>query len=447
MASAPLLDVTFDFGAPGTEAAAGLALALGGKFDELLADPLAGVRIQEGVLAYGIHKESHVSLGLPYFSTSSAHINDALAKLSHVEQDGGGLLYSLEASDLVTVKNDFSSALAVGLSVPGGIQKVRVHSTGSATYRYDLKTTVSKLTSAGLVTRYGSYVSAYFPTEFQAVSPGTFEDWARQIAGESGVFDNAQVALNVSLAPQSLLVWLDAPADGADPIYKLMSIKLQVRFKQLLHDYFFADVHHYANVSGDTTAKAVLAFCSIPPASDSGYWDYRNPDLRGKMLLGANTAGKLRALLETARARITAAGDPDGVLGFYRDDQVRKILNAVRNGKLIDFLFPVEGNMVEQARAAGLKMAKFRQNQFADPVQARQDLAQFGQKLTEDFNRNLGNFAVDEALLPLGTLVYAEAVAALDPQAAAPATAMFSVQMAGRSERVVHVTPAVLPPA
>ena len=79
--------------------------------------------------------------------------------------------------------------------------------------------------------------------------------------------------------------------------------------------------------------------------------------------------------------------------------------------------------MVEQARQAGRKMAEFRKNQFARPQQARKDLAQFGQKLTEDFNQNLGNFAVDRALLPLGTLAYTEAVSALDPEAGAPAAA------------------------
>jgi len=442
-----LLDAIFDFGAPGTQAAAGLALALDGKFDELLAGPLTGVRIQEGVLAYGIHKESHVSLALPFFSTKTADINDSLAKLSHVEQDGGGLLYSVDASDLVTVKTDYSSALAISLSVPGGLPAVRVHSTDSATYRYDLKTTVAKLTSADLVSQYGPYVRAYFPTEFQPASPGTFEDWVRQIAGASGELDNAQVALNVSLPPASLLAWVNAPDSGADPKYKLMSIKLQGRFKQLLHDSFFADVHNYANVSGDTAAKAVLAFCSIPPYPDAAYWDYRDRDLRSSMLSDAATAGNLRALLQTARLRIAAAGDPDGVLEFYQDDQMGGILGSARNGQLIDFLFPVEGNMVDQARAAGLKMASFRQDQFANPSQARKDLAQFGQKLTEDFNSNLKTFAVGDALLPLGTLVYTEAVSALDPAAALPAAAMFSVQTPGRSERVVHVTPAVLPPA
>jgi hypothetical protein len=449
-----LLDVTFDFGAPGSQAASALSLALGGNFDELLADPPPGVRIQEGVLAYGLHRESHVSLAFPFLSTTGAHINDTLAKLSRVEEAGGGLIYSLDASDLVTVKNDFSSALAIGLSVPGG--RVRVHSTGSATYRYDLKTTAANVAPAALAAQYAEYAHAYFPAEFTSAPPGTFEEWVRQIAGASAALD-AQVALNVTLPAQSLLVWVDAPANASDAKYKLMSIRLQRRFKRLLHDYFFDDVHHYANVSGDTTSKALLAFCSIPACSDAAargdgldfrdehaagkpiYWDYRDRDLRRRVLSDRATARNLSALLAAARARLTAAGDPDGVLSFYQDSQLGAILATARDGKLIDFLLPVEGNMVEQARAAGLKMASFRAHQFADPSQARKDLAQFGQKLTEDFNSNLEIFAVADALLPLGTLIYAEAVAALDSVSAAPASAMFTVQFGGRTERVVHV--------
>ena len=56
--------------------------------------------------------------------------------------------------------------------------------------------------------------------------------------------------------------------------------------------------------------------------------------------------------------------------------------------------------MVEQARAAGLKLAAFRKNQFANPDKARKDLATFGQTLSEDFNANLKTFAVNTALLP-----------------------------------------------
>jgi hypothetical protein len=48
-----------------------------------------------------------------------------------------------------------------------------------------------------------------------------------------------------------------------------MSMALQKQFKQVLHDTYFSDMHRYNDVSGDTPARAVLAFCSVPPCSDA----------------------------------------------------------------------------------------------------------------------------------------------------------------------------------
>jgi len=84
---------------------------------------------------------------------------------------------------------------------------------------------------------------------------------------------------------------------------------------------------------------------------------------------------------------------------------------------------------VEQARGAGLKMASFRNNQFSNPERARKDLAKFGQKLSEDFNSDLSTFAVGNALMPLGTTIYAAAANAFNPGTSASAAAMFTVQL------------------
>jgi hypothetical protein len=450
-----LLDVTFDFGAAGSGAATGLQLALGGKFDQLLGSTLAGVTINDGVLAFALHKESHVSLTLPYFSTQSAHVNDAVAQLKTVNEDAGGLIFSLTANDLYTVKNDYSSGLAITLGLPAKPANVRLHSPETATYDYDLKVAAAGLTSPDLAQRYDTYANTYFATEFQKTSPGTFADWANQIAPPSHNFGNTLISLKLSLPSSALLPWLSAPESNKDMSYKRMSMALQSQFKQVLHDSFFSDVHRYKDVSDDTAARAVLVFCAIPACSDAKlvnngdsvqfldekaggdhiYWDYRDRgvnifgvDLREKVLFHPDTVRNLKTLLSEARARIQASNDPDRVLDRYGDDQAGAILKAVLGGQLIGFLFPVEGNMVEEARNAGLKMAAFRKHQFSDPEQARKDLAKFGQKLSEDFNSNLKTFAVGNALLPLGTAVYTAAATSLGATAPKVA-AMFTIRV------------------
>lgn len=475
-----LLDATFDFGASGSQAGNGLKLALAGKFDQLMAQPLPGVTIHDGVLAFGLRKESHVSLSLPYFSTSSMHVNEALAQLRTVAEQPGGLMFSLGATDLYQVRNDFTSALTVTLSLPQDKPgAVTIHDSDSASYRYDLKMALPHATAAGLGMQFAPYADNYFSSEFRPTSPGRFSDWVAQIAPPDGKLGNTLLSLSLSLPPTATLAWTNAPDSEKDRTYKRMSIALQRQFKQVLHDTFFRDVGHYAAVSGDTAAGAVLVFCSIPCCSsanlsDNGtritllgedadgddiYWDYRDrgvgpfpQDLRKAVLFHPDTKANLRQKLDLARTHIRTAGDPNGVLAFYADDQVDKILSQALHGRLLDFLFPVEAHMVEQARQAGLKMSAFKRNQFRNPEQARKDLAEFGQKFSEDFNTNLRTFAVDNALLPLGTAIYTAAAGALDPAAATGVTAMFSIQMlqAGvstlapgdsdilRMERVVH---------
>jgi len=469
--SSALLDVNFDFAAPGSQAGAGLKLALGGRFDQLLASSMAGVTIKEGVLAVALHKESHVSISLPFFSSQTTHVNDAVARLEHVSEDAGGLVLSLQAVDTFTAKNDYSSALTVALSLtaPGPQNLVSIHSP-TASWRYALKVAAPWLTIAGLTQQYGSYATTYFPQELSAAG---FGNWAQAIAPSGGTFGNSLVGLSVTLPPSAAGAWMKAPDSKNDPAYKRMSIALQRQFKQTLYDVFFSDVRNYRNVSGDTPARAVLVFCSIPPCSDAQladngddvtflggeapgdtlYWNF--PDagkLRQKVLFSPETQAGLRQKLRVAQKRLADAGDPDHVATFYADNQLGQILNAVLQGHLIDFLFPVEANMVDQARGAGLKMAAFRKNVFKNPEQARQDLAAFGQKLSADFNANLNTFAVGTALLPLGTAIYAAGAAALSPCADTSAAAMFIVAMlkAGvstldpadadilRTERVVH---------
>jgi len=475
-----LLDAVFDFSVKDSEASKGLQLALAGKFDQLLANTPNGVKINSGVLAFGIHKETHVAISLPYFSTESTHVNDAVAQLQTVSQDAGGLIFSLTATDLYIVKNDYSSGLTIALAAPASKQNaVNFHSGANSSYRYDLKVSVSNLTKSALSLQYAPYADAYFSQEFTSASPGTFDDWVAQIALAGGKFGTALLSLSLSLPSSAAIAWMNAPLSDRDNLYKKMSMALQRQFKQVLHEAYFSDVHKYKDVSGDTTARAVLAFCSIPPCSDARlinggdsaqfldetadgkniYWNFPDRgvnifsvDLREKVLFHPQTQANLQQLLLVAQSRIQEAGDPDHVLSSYTAQSAGEILTAALRGKLLDFLFPVEANMVEQARGAGLKMASFCKNQFLNPEQARKDMAKFGQKLSEDFNVSLKNFAVNNALLPLGTAIYVAAAGALDPKAAMPAAAMFTVQMlkAGvstlapldtdvlRTERVVH---------
>jgi hypothetical protein len=467
--SSALLDVNFDFAVPGSQAGAGLKLALGGRFDQLLASSMAGVTINEGVLAVALHKESHVSISLPFFSTRNTSVNDAVARLQ-LSQEAGGLVFSLDAVDRYTSNNDYSSALTIALAAPGTQNMVNVYAP-TAAWRYALKVGSPNLTSSGLTDQYTAYGNAYFAQELRTAG---FAGWVNTIAPANGQFGNTLLTLSVTLPSSAASAWMKAPDNPGDPLYKRMSIALQAQLRQVLHDVRFGSIGGYRDVA---EALSLLVFCSIPPFPDATlngddvqflgetapgdtiYWYLNHTEteqnkLLPKILFSGATQRNLHQKLRLAQSRLKDAGDPDGVSKDYADDPASfgRTLAAVLQGPHLDPLFRFEGGMVEEARAAGLKMAAFRKNQFANPVQARQDLASFGQKLSDDFNEKLEVFAVDTALMPLGTAIYAAGAAVLSPGADTSAAAMFTVAMlkAGvstldpadadilRAERVVH---------
>lgn len=120
-----------------------------------------------------------------------------------------------------------------------------------------------------LSSEFGPYANTNFADKFKPQSPGSFADWANLIAPTSGNLGNSLVSLSVSLPASASGAWIKAPDNQADPAYKKMSIALQRQFKQVMPDTFFNDLSNFNNVSGDNTARAVVAFCSIPPCSDA----------------------------------------------------------------------------------------------------------------------------------------------------------------------------------
>lgn len=148
-----------------------------------------------------------------------------------------------------------------------------------------------------------------------------------------------------------------------------------------------------------------------------------------------DTVESLRSRLALARARLQFAGDPDGVIGFFKESQINTIMNQiigdprVLDGGPFRGLILTEEELVTQTRDAAIALANFRQH-MADPkagAKARNALAKFGSKITDAFNANLKDTVLSEALMPLGALLFSEAVKVFDPSLESRASAMFTV--------------------
>ena len=438
-----LVDAEFDFGVARSAAAEALRLSLLGRFDDLIGTSRPGVTVSEGMLTHGIRRESHVAVALPFFSREEQHVNQALAQFGKPERVGGQLFYQVTAQDVVTVKNRHAAALTITMQLAQRSRtEVRVHADDAATYLQSIDRAMFDASTEEVVQYAAPFVTPLFPGDF-----GTrdFAAWVRDAFGANTRLGHTLLSLDVTLPPTACLAWLNAPKDKKSPVYQQLSVALQQRFKQLIHDTFFHSIRRYSNVAGASDTFSVLVFSSLPAATEarlvkdkitiapaeftSGdvYWDNQSDELRRRMAGATNTRVTLLGRLANARRRLQIAGDPDKKIGFFKDGAMGSIIGAVQDGALFQSLLRVERRMVTQAREAGLDMATFNEEQLRDAAKARKALAEFGAGVTATFNAELKNIALGDALRPLGALMFIEAAKVFDPSLAARTSALFTL--------------------
>jgi hypothetical protein len=243
-----------------------------------------------------------------------------------------------------------------------------------------------------------------------------------------------------NVASSGSLAWLkNTTVDPKNQVYRDLSLSLQAILKRHLRDSYFRDVNQYKDLA---TAYLVLLYAAIPPSNSivvdgnvssvlSGiYWDTADINaVRGMANAARDSASAqgFKAQIAQAQARLLEAGktDPDltRVAGFYdpRDASVGIFNTAVAGanmGLLKDSLLFVERNVISGARDAALDAASFNSLSGANqPDKALQALADFGNKLTEAFNKDLSSVFVqdNDALQRLSPLIFAQASTVFDP--------------------------------
>jgi len=398
-----LIDLVFDFAANAGGAERGLALAIDGRFDEILLDTTnTGVLLNQGVLTHGIRRQSSVELALPFHDSTRSHVSNALATLNAVDQTGGRLIvYNGSYSDLVEVTNEWQSAVCISVAAGACLAPgVTIHNSPAPTYSYSLSAAVKQLTRGGLTQRFSAELEDYFPNT-------PIDEWLDALigAGNTAIGD-ALVSLDVSLPPAYVLAWMKAPLDQNAPQYKTMSERLRCKFRAFLLEQYFAEAARYEDVADGSPVFTLLVFASDMSTADA--------------LLGL--LGNIRETLDEA-----SRGD---LAGYYADDQASRIIASAASSPATALLYEGEAQIVESAKNAGLAMARFQASKFRNPAEALKQLAGFGAKVTSAFHGALETYATGDALLPLGTLLFAEAARAFDPTlASGTANAMFSLQV------------------
>jgi len=445
-----LVDVELDF--DGGESAETLGALLreviDGDFRRLLVASFDGVTLHGATLTHQIDRQAHVELSLPWYDRETKNIARSLAKVSAVEDDGRLLLYDGSANDEVattTAKTRRDSQLSVLLHLPvrPGQPGPRVHQRGTMTCSYSFRQALAETRTAALGTQLDRFVGQYFQGEFPAYGDGrtggSVADWLAALDRRleevqhngQGNLGNTLLNLQVSLGEELAGAWLNAPPAG-DPAYEQMSIRIQTVLKRLIPWVYFQDPDRYR--AGDPRAACLLAYQALPPLTDvrvdgdqlvpqeSGdlYWAINDhPTLVGLLehrwtgqrlgQIGAEIGAVLSgipALQHRAKDFLHPHGFAQLVHSglFESDGRVRPLLMA---------LLASERDLVQAAARAGAKMATFRALAGTDPADATKALAELGDLMTRAFHKRVKNAYLKHSLRPFGTLLFAEAAAAL----------------------------------
>jgi hypothetical protein len=215
-----------------------------------------------------------------------------------------------------------------------------------------------------------------------------------------------------------------------------MSRRLQRKLKELIPFCYFQNPAKYKDLE---PAFALLVYAAIPPSTSVSlvagrltlnenpprdiYWNWMDEapgGVRHAMVNNSLTAAQLGAELARVHDLLSAIPEWQSAADFYRPGEIEHIRRAALThpvGKsLLDSLLAVEAEVVKGAYDAGRKLARFLEQAGERPSEAVATLAEFGDKLTDTFNKRIDSVYQGEALRPLGTMVFLEAAQALNPQ-------------------------------
>jgi len=445
-----LLDVEFDLSLPSARDMLHQVVAES-RLDNLLIQPVDGVRLNQAALSHEIQRTGTVQLHMPFFDFQSQHINDSLARLT-VEEDAGRLLaYEVDASDTVTIANRFTSQLSlVGALRLGAGGQPLANTGGASVIAYQYRQVKQDMKLADFEHRTTPFIQTYLADLFAAGGASSLDTFYAdldravedQVHNGANEFGNVALAMQIALPGSVLASWFRRrTADQAKSDSNEVSRRLQARVKELLPFYFFQDL---ARLQPNPTAAALLVWAAIQPSTsvtlDDGrlafntdedvFWNFPDVELRRAMAVNSATTARLVPALLAARGRLLEAGDQH-TAAFFTSDQAPVFQNMALSGigeTLLQSLLFTEAGIV---RGAALALADMQTSAAAaTPTKAIQRLADFGADLTSTFHDKISSAYGDDALRTLGSLVLLEASAALDPTFRnTPPDAMLSIQV------------------
>ena len=449
-----LIDASFDFGNAGSAPGVAQALQqlLGGRLDDFLTTPRAGVTLASGALTHEVKRHSHVDLTLPFVKVEGDWISDATTSFNAVDENGGRLtMYQLNATGIAERKSTLTSlwkgrnwrsstivlTAQISSKLPAGgavrvFAKTATEQSRLATSRSSIRMEVENMTLKDLDIGIKPFATQFLRRAF--ADNAAFDRWT-STGGLLTNPANTLVSLDVTLPGAVPLAWLSNTATNkGDQVYKSLSLKLQFLLKGYLRDSYFRDVSRYENLD---LAYLILLYAAIPAENsipvngnvssiENGiYWDRTFSTSIDVMVETAKldtSAQGFKAQLKGAQTRLLALGQNDLATRFDPDkafgQQFGGATSATNKVLLRDQLLFNEATVIIGAHQAALSAASFNALAVANkPVEALQALAEFGDEITEAFNHDLSSIFVEDndALQRLSPLIFAQAASVFDP--------------------------------
>ena len=427
-----LLDATFDFSHDPASVANFFQQAVQGNLDKLLETQPPQVTLAAAKISHGTRRQTQIDVTLPFMSSSDTTVNDSLAS---VEAVGGGLLFKLQASDIVA-SNQRKSTLSLAMALSKASPKaagIRVHQ-DSLELNYTLLYAKKNMQIKHVRTQVGPAVKTFFNDKIPDINKFlTFIDQHTEetIPNGPNLLGNGLISLQVSLSALAALsagqAWLGLPTARNADVYTAMSRAIQISLKKCVHDSFFSEPEDY--VSAD--APLFLAYCAIVPRAPAAqgpkgqpFWDFASHDERRNMLVNPETVKNMQALFAQAQDILKGSSDAQ----FFKPENAFRTLDQLNpDDSRLRELLAAEAEMIGSAFEGGLKIAA---SLSETPTEAVAALADFGSKLTEAFNEDITTL-LGSGLQSLGTRIFLDASRSLNTELASQITeanAMLSVE-------------------
>lgn len=405
------------------------------RLDDLFVQSVNGITLNLATLTHEITRTGSVQLHMPMFSFDSQHVNDSLAKIIAEEDGGRVVVYELDASDSVTVKNRYLSDLSVlaSLELKNG-QLVMAPDSGDS-IAYQSRQVKKAMTLVDFEHRVTPFVHEYLNQLFSGNESSLqtfYVDLDRTVENvlHNGSNEFGDIALSMQVAlPSSVLASWFIRRDGQQLKQDSMAISraLQKKLRQLLPFSYLQDVKR---LRSNPSVAALLVWAALPVSTsidlrdstatlntdNDVFWDFSDSNMRHAMAMSPPTATNLVPALQNAQTRLREAGD-DQDASFFTPQQVASFQRMTLDGMgdtLLSSLLFTEGEMIRGATAALKDVNGMLDSAATAPTKAISRFADFGADLTDAFNHRLTSVYGDDALRTLSSMVLVEASRAIN---------------------------------